>query len=60
MQKTQCSTFKIVTCETFLKNTKILSFSKKETQKLCILQKKKMPGKKNFFHFTPLCQISKP
>ena len=38
-KKHQCSTFKTWTCETFLKITKILSFSKK-TQKLCILRKK--------------------
>ena len=42
MQKQQCSIFKVTTCDDFLKNTKILSFSKKKkkkTQKQCIVEK---------------------
>ena len=56
-KKTECSTFKISTCETFLKVTKISSFFKKKTQKLCILEKNPMNEKVSELFITSLYQI---
>ena len=51
MKNLQCSFLKIATCEAFLINTKILSFSKK-TRKLCII--KKSTNQNIFFHILHL------
>ena len=44
-KKNQCSIFKIATCEAFLKNTKILNFSKKKKKSKTMHHRKNMNKK---------------
>ena len=44
-KKKQCSIFKIATCEAFLKNTKILNFSKKKKKSKTMHHRKNMNKK---------------
>ena len=50
MQKTQCSTFKMATCEAYIINNKIFELNKK----LCILEKNNTKDK-NFFYILHFC-----
>ena len=52
MKNLQCSFFKIATCEAFLKNTKILSFSKIKSKSMH--HSKKQKQETFFFHILHL------
>ena len=54
MQKPQCSTFKIATCETFLNEKQNLDFFQKKKKK-GKPTKKKIQEQKPFFHILHLC-----